>query len=124
MDMMELPPEIGKFLIGRIKEIMQSENEAKWPAVGTLRPEDITRKRNFDFEDSAIKGKMKVLMKKLEALEAERDVKHSEYWEHLYSTYNLPRNGRYAITKDHVIKKKPSKGPACACGKCPEDNES
>jgi len=122
MDMMELPPEIGKLLLGKFKELLESQDESKWVTVGTLRPEDIIRERTFKSDVAALRGKAQVLVSKIEAIEAERKVKHSEFWEHLYSTYNLPRDGHYTIGKDHAIKKKPTKGQVCICGNCKDDD--
>lgn len=97
---------------------IDEEDESKWPTVHVLRSEDITRRKTFHFETSAIRGKMKVLVAKLEALEAERDAMHTEFWEHLYSSYDLPRGGKYTLTEDHKIKKKPGHASHCDCGKC------
>jgi len=117
MEGMELPPEIAKFLIDKIKDRIeqQKEEESRYVSVAALKPDDVIRRVTYDSEMSAIRGRMKVLIAKLEALEAEKSAKHSEWWEYLYATYNLPRECHYQM-EENTIKKKPRK--SCDCGNC------
>lgn len=100
--------------------------ETEWPVVGQLRPEDILRYKTYRSDVAALRGQAEVLVAKLRALEAEREVKTAELWEEYYRTYSLPRDLSYAITDDNLIRKRPknarcfSEGPVrlCLCGKC------
>ena len=98
-----------------IKELIQ---------VTCLKPEDITRVKAYDSDTAEIEGRADVLIAKIRALQSDLKARHIELWEHLHSTYNLPRNGSYRIREGKIWKKpKPVCGgddaiKVCFCGEC------
>lgn len=86
--------------------------------VATLKPEDVTWSRTLLADRNAIRGEMRVLKAKIQALMAKEEALHAESWERLYTAYNLPRDGNYEV-KDGVILKYPKDAiPICVCGNC------
>lgn len=100
------PDELFKKLV---EHLTGEEDESTFVTAATLQAEDITRSKVFTADKAKINGELNVLAAKMQALMAKKSALHAEFWEHLYSTYTLPRDGRYDI-KDGMIRKKPKEG--------------
>lgn len=109
-------------LLKKILEDLTKDSEENYVQVSCLKAEDILKCRTFDADTEALKSKGTVLLDKLKSIKAQMDALNSEFWEYLYSTYSLPREGSYEI-KDNKIMKRVKKGDGetarvCICGQC------
>lgn len=87
--------EVRKFLTDKDEKLVQC---------ATLRPEDVMRTKIYESEKAELMGKGQVLMDKMNAVVAELEAHDSEYWDHLYKAYSLPRGGSYTIRGATILK--------------------
>lgn len=82
---------------------IEEPDTSTWTKVATLKPEDITRSKTLESDRARLAGQSDVLIAKIHVLKAEMSALGAEWWEHLHSTYSLPRGGNYTISDDGSI---------------------
>lgn len=92
--------------------LINGEPDEYTTPVAVLKPEDIMRAHAFRSKRNAVHGELKVLEARALALNAEMNSHWLEFWEHLYKTYNLPREKEYRLDDRYrrILKRTPKAG--------------
>lgn len=108
MDFTELPPEKG---IELLKLLFSEASQKDWIRIGTLRPEDKTKRATMLSEAAVLFRELKEIEARKKVLMAERDSISTKWWNHIQKTYGVSPEKNITITDEGFILVEPKRKP-------------
>jgi hypothetical protein len=103
---MDEMPDFLKKLFEHIHVVeMNFGDKGSWVNVAKLQSEDVLKKKELDLKRRQFFSKAKVLTSKLQVIYATAQADQDEFWDGLYSKYNLPANLPYKVDDDGQVVK-------------------
>jgi len=103
-------------IVERIFGPEQPPDYSKWQQIGTLTPEEVTRKRGIEQKTHLADREINLYAKKVNRIHAEIEEIRDAWWNDLYRSHSLPK-ARYTITDDGRILMEPKQSKEATNGK-------
>ena len=88
-----------------IIEMNLEGDKGTWVNVAQLKPEDIIKKKEMDLKRRRHWSAAKVLSSKLQVVQATIQAEQDEFWDGIYTAYNLPANLAYKVDENGQVVK-------------------
>lgn len=93
----------------RMAEMSLMGDKGTWVNVAQLKSEDILKKKDLEMRKRRLFSQAKVLSSKLQVVWATMQAEQDEFWDGIYTAYNLPANLPYkADDSGQIVKYVPA----------------